>query len=166
MTPNSDWLALILVKVEVAMVEVAVMYATVGAEVAVRFPLASVERTEFDDTPGKVRLVMLRLSKRALVARKTDVKKLVVVACVPVAFWKVKFWRVEEPLRRSVENVAAPAVKASVPMLIEPKPEVIEPALSAPTVVKLAKVVKVGKEVEAAKRLSKRTSDQYLLVAP
>ena len=93
--------------------------------------------------------VRVKESRVTFVALKFVAKRFVVVALVPVAFVKVKDWSVEEPVTRRLANVPRPAVKLSEPMLIAPKPEVMEPALSAPVVVRLARVVIEGSVVVA-----------------
>ena len=74
---------------------------------------------------------------------------LVVVAFpVMVAFRRVTFWRVVEPVTRRLPSVARPAFKVEAPMLIEPKPPVMEPAFKVPTVARLERPTMCSGEVE------------------
>ncbi len=70
------------------------------------------------------------------------------------------------PLFRPAKVIVPSASRLEEPMSMLPKPEVIEPALRAPTVVTLASVVRLGRVVVAARRASKRASVQYRLVEP
>jgi hypothetical protein len=80
--------------VEVAVVDVAKIAATVGVDEETTFPPASIAASMLVPAPK---------SRRALVT-KFEVKKFVVVAFVVVLFIAVKFWRVVEPdTKRSPE---------------------------------------------------------------
>src|SRR5438105_634550 len=90
--------------------------------------------------------------------------RLVEVALVLVLKVEESDWMVEDAVARSDVKVPAPAVSALLAMLIEPKPEVMEPVESAPTDVRPRSVVKLGSVVVAERRLSKRVAVKYWLV--